>query len=246
MILQINAVCDIGCRKNSNEDMILLDKEMFRDGKRHTKFNIEDTLIIAVADGIGGLNKGEVASERVLTSLRDILSRIPSDLNTEELREVFNTFTIETHNSMPKEMGSTLAGLFFYQGKLFRYHAGDSRIYRLRQGELIRLTKDHSLRESGGRPDAPSNIITNSIGGGSSCFIEFEEIESPLFDNDIYLLSSDGMHDLVSTDEIHSALKKPEAEQKLTDFAKKRGGKDNISVITIMVSNIKTKEARRI
>jgi len=236
--LSVSAICDVGCKKPNNEDMILLQDEMFRDGKRQANFDIKDRLIIAVADGIGGLDKGEVASERVLTALRGILSKIPDDLNTEELHEVFKTFTSETHNSMPRDMGSTLAGLFFYQGKLFRYHAGDSRIYRMRRGELNRLTVDHSLRESGGQPTAPSNIITNAIGGGSSAFIEFAEIDFPFNNNDIYLLSSDGMHDLVSQGEILAALDKPKAAEKLTDLAKKRGGKDNISVITINIKEM--------
>jgi len=237
VILSVNAVCDAGCKKPNNEDMILLQDEMFRDGKRQAKFDTKNNITIAVADGIGGLNKGEVASERVLTDLRKILSKIPGDLSADELREVFNTYTAETHNSMPDDMGSTLAGLFFYQGKLFRFHAGDSRIYRMRRGELTRLTVDHSLRESGGQPTAPSNIITNAIGGGSTAFIEFAEV-APFINNDIYLLSSDGMHDLISRNEILAALKKPDTAEKLTLLAKKRGGKDNISVITI---NIKEK-----
>jgi len=239
IILSVSAVCDVGCKKPNNEDMILLQDHMFRDGKKQVEFDVKDRVIIAVADGIGGLDKGEVASEKVLSALRDILSKIPGDLSTEELREVFNTYTAETHNSMPKDMGSTLACLFFYKNKLFRCHAGDSRIYRMRRGELVRLTVDHSLRESGGQPAAPSNIITNSIGGGSSAFIEFAEIDLPFNNKDIYLLSSDGMHDLISPDEILAALKKSNAAEKLTGIAKKRGGKDNISVITIEIKEKK-------
>jgi len=239
VFLSVNAVCDVGKKKPNNEDMILIQDDMFRDGKRQANFAVEGRLIIAVADGIGGLNKGEIASERVLVALRDFLSKIPDDLSVEELREVFNTYTSETHRSMPSDMGSTLAGLFFYQGKLFRYHAGDSRIYRMRRGELARLTVDHSLRESGGQPNAPSNIIINAIGGGTSAFIDFAEVEFPFFNNDIYLLSSDGMHDLVSQNEILAALEKPKkAAEKLTGLAIKRGGKDNISVITIVIKEM--------
>jgi protein phosphatase len=91
------------------------------------------------------------------------------------------------------------------------------------------------LRESGGQKDAPSNIITNALGGGSSAFIEFAEVEFPFRDNDIYLLSSDGMHDLVPQSEILAVLGKSKAAEKLTGLAKKRGGKDNISVITINI-----------
>ncbi|MCL2763829.1 MAG: protein phosphatase 2C domain-containing protein [Treponema sp.] len=232
-------VCDIGCKKPNNEDMVLLHDKMFRDGKLHLVFDAKKRLVFAVADGVGGLNKGEVASELVLTSLRDILEKIPGDLSNEELREVFNTYTSETHAKLNKDMGSTLVGLFIYNDKLFRFHAGDSRIYRLRRGELERLTVDHSLCESGGQKDAPSNIITNSIGGGASSFIEFAEIPFPFFNNDIYLLSSDGMHDLVSQEEITKVLSNSKnAAEKLVELAKKYGGKDNISVVII---NIKEK-----
>jgi protein phosphatase len=237
--LSVSAVCDIGRVKPNNEDMILIQDEMFRDGKKQAAFGEYDRLVIAVADGVGGLNKGEVASEKVLTSLRDFLKGIPDDLSAEELHEVFNTYTSETHKSLSKDMGSTLVGLFFYNDKLFRFHAGDSRIYRLRRGELKRLTVDHSLRESGGQKDAPSNIITNSLGGGSSAYIEFAEVDNPFYNNDIYLLSSDGMHDLVPKDEIQSALEKQDAAEKLKDNANKKGGKDNISVVTITLKESK-------
>jgi protein phosphatase len=237
--LSVSAVCDIGRVKPNNEDMILIQNELFRDGEKEVVFKEWERLVIAVADGVGGLNKGEVASEKVLTALRDFLNGIPGDLSTDELREVFNTYASETHKSLSSDMGSTLAGLFFYNNKLFRYHAGDSRIYRLRRGELKRLTVDHSLRESGGQKDAPSNIITNSLGGGASAFIEFAEIENPFVLNDIYLLSSDGMHDLVPKNEILSALEKKDAAKNLKDAANKKGGKDNISVITITLKESK-------
>ena len=233
--LTVNAVCDIGCKKPSNEDMILLHDTMFRDGEKKAAYDAKGRVIIAVADGVGGLDNGEIASEQVIKSLRNILANIPDDLSNEELRNVFDTYCSETHTGMPKDMGSTLVGLFFYNSKLFRYHAGDSRIYRLRRGELERLTVDHSLRESGGQKNAPSNIITNSIGGGSSTFLEFAEIEFPFYNNDIYMLSSDGMHDLVSQKEIQDVLDKPNAAQMLTDIAKQKGGKDNISVVTIHI-----------
>jgi len=233
--LSVSAICDIGCKKPNNEDMILLNNEIFRDGIRRVELDIDNRVVIAVADGIGGLDKGEEASELVLTRLRDLLSKIPNDLSYDELRDVFNIYAAETHSSIPQSMGSTLVGLFAYNGKLFRYHAGDSRIYRMRKNELSRLTVDHSLRESGGQLNAPSNVITNSLGGGKSAFIELSEIENPFINNDIYLLSSDGMHDLVEFNEITSALKSLSPAKKLVSMAKKRGGRDNISVIIIKV-----------
>ena len=237
MILSVAAICDIGCKRSCNQDMILLHDVMFRDGIKQAEFNTEQRVIIALADGVGGLARGEIASEQVLKALSDFLMDISDNLSNEELNEVFNRYSTETHEAMNHKMGSTLVGLFLYNGKLFRYHAGDSRLYRMRHGYLERLTIDHSLRESGGQKNAPSNVITNAIGGGSPAFIEFAEINLPFYDNDIYMLSSDGMHDLVPQSEISDAMKKTNPAQKLTDIAKSYGGKDNISVITIKIES---------
>ena len=237
-ILSVYGVCDIGCKKPNNEDMILLNDEIFRDGSRQKEFNINERLAIAVADGIGGLEKGEAASEMALARLKELLGKIPDDLSNHELKKVFDVYTQETHKSMSDGMGTTLVGLFIYQGKVFRFHAGDSRIYLLRNGGLMRLTIDHSLRESGGNPNAPSNIITNSLGGGGSAFIEFAEVDQPFLNGDTYLLSSDGLHDLVPPDVISDTLILPESAEKLLALAKENGGKDNISIITITVEEI--------
>ena len=243
-ILSVYGVCDIGLKKPNNEDMILLNDEMFRDGSRQKEFDADKRTVIAIADGIGGLDRGEAASEMALVRLKEVLEKIPDDLNNQELKEVFDVYTQETHNAMSQGMGSTIAGLFVYRGKVFRFHAGDSRIYLLRDGGLRRLTIDHSLRESGGNPDAPSNIITNSLGGGGSAFIEFEEVDRPFLDNDICLLSSDGMHDLVPPDIISDTLIQPDAEglqaaERLLEIAKENGGNDNISIVTIEVQEQK-------
>jgi protein phosphatase len=236
--LSVYGVCDIGLKKPNNEDMVLLGDEIFRDGSRQKEFEDSKRLVIAVADGIGGLDKGEVASETVLTRLRDMLAKVPDDLTNDELKEVLDVYTKETH-SMLLQGGSTLVAIFVYQGKVFRFHAGDSRIYLMRDGGLRRLTTDHSLRESGGDPNAPSNIITNSIGGGGTSFLEFAEIEQPFMNGDMYLLSSDGLHDIVSVSDIWDTLLLPETEgppaEKLLVLAKEAGGKDNISIITIKV-----------
>jgi len=119
--------------------MILLNDEMFRDGSRQKEFDTGNNVVIAVADGIGGLDRGEAASEMALSRLKELLEKIPDDLNNQELKEVFDVYTQETHNVMSQGMGSTIAGLFVYQSKVFRFHAGDSRIYLLRDGGLRRL-----------------------------------------------------------------------------------------------------------
>jgi len=242
--LCVYGICDVGLQRTNNEDMIMLGDEIFRDGSMQKEFACEQKVAVAVADGIGGFGKGEIASETVLAKLRDVLAKIPDDLSDEELKEVFNVYAEETHNFLlQSEGGSTLAGLLIYKTKAFRFHAGDSRIYLMRDGGLRRLTMDHSLRESGNQPNAPTNMITNSLGGGKNTFIEFAEIEQPFVNNDIYLLCSDGLHGVVSVGDIIDALLLPETEpseayaKKLLALAKAAGGKDNISIITIKTCN---------
>lgn len=237
-ILTVYGACDIGLVKPNNEDLVLLGKDMFRDGSRKAEYDLEHTVAFAVADGIGGCEKGEVASQIVLTRLNDMLGKIPDGLDNDELRELFDVYARETHGAIPVG-GSTLVGLLFYEGRLYRFHAGDSRLYLLKDGGLRRLTVDHSPRESGGNPNAPSNYISNSLGGGASAFIEFAEIKQPLASGDIYLLSSDGLHDLVPPEVISDTLTTPESElgephaEQLLRLAKTAGGKDNISIITV-------------
>ena len=100
---------------------------------------------------------------------------------------------------------------------------------------------DHSLRELGGNPNAPTKIITNSLGGPGSAFIEFAEVEQPFLKGNIYLLSSDGLHDLVSPAVISDTLIQSQTEgtdttEKLLELAKDKGGLDNISIITIIIT----------
>jgi len=241
-LLSVYGTCDIGCVKPNNEDMILLGEDIFRDTSRRFIFETDKTIVIAVADGIGGMEDGEVASEMTLTGLLSLVKNFGEGLTGSQIKEAFENFTKQTHLAIGERGGSTLAGLLFYEDRLYRYHAGDSRIYLLRDNELSRLTVDHSLCESGGDPTAPPNIITNSFGGGGSAFIDFAEIDPPQH-KDIYLLTSDGLHDMVSFDVIRGVMKIPEEEQeealaeKLLFLSKKAGGKDNISVITVKISN---------
>ncbi len=241
MRISVSAICDIGLVRSSNEDMILVDDKLLRDGRYSAEIiNKNDKpFVLAVADGMGGLENGEEASAMVLERLLYFMHGIPGDLSDDEIAEVFRTFAEETHMEVPKNSGSTLVGILFYRGKAFRFHAGDSRLWLFSHGLLKRLTMDHSLRESGSMPDAPSNIITNSFGGGGKMFLEFTPIDVGLSSTDIILLSSDGLHDIVHTDEIEDILKtNPCPLEALVSAAESGGGKDNISVIIASIQEV--------
>jgi len=235
--LDVQAVCDLGRVRTNNEDMILVGNTLVRDTSLVQGFDLggRENLCLAVADGMGGLDRGEEASQFVLERLATLVARLPHDLDEGELQEVFEVFADETHARIPSGSGSTLVGVLFYGDRAYRFHAGDSRLWRYRDGLLERLTKDHSLRERGNQPKAPSNILVNSFGGGSFCFVEFGPVD--LRPGDRLLLSSDGLHDLINPGQIEALIREApqDSPTRLLEAALAHGGKDNISILTALL-----------
>ena len=135
-------------------------------------------------------------------------------------------------------MGATLVGLLHYQGRLFFVSAGDSRIYRFRDSTLMQVSRDHSLRELCATPDMPGNIILNSFGGGSSFFIDAGLAARKVLNEDVYLLCSDGVSDMLSDLEIEAILGADGREDSLLAAAMNKGGQDNISYALVEVSGV--------
>lgn len=245
MILEAEVRCDVGKVRLNNEDMVLLGDQLIRDAsasKHYSIGHIPERLVLAVADGMGGAQAGEVASETALARLRELPRHLPDDLTGDELQEVFTVWAAETHrillamgDARPecKGMGTTVVALFCYHDAAYRFHAGDSRLYRLRNGELQRLTRDHSARERDPSAHHASNLLVNSLGAGEQSWLEFAPLEGGLQPNDRFLLSSDGLHDLVDDTVIGRLLagERAAAADTLVRIAYAQGGKDNISIL---------------
>jgi len=211
---------------------------------------------------MGGHNAGEVASNLALNLLcRQFLSSPKGTLQKEEIKESLRKSIISAHNAiidMSKNnphyygMGTTIVGVYFTADGFYVYHVGNSRLYRLRNGSLKQLTKDHSLvqslidlgqitvEESYNHPQ--KNVITNSLGGGSDkCEPEITDNYTE-FEGDIFLLCSDGLSDMASEDVIEGILNsKKNIQEKvdwLIDTANENGGKDNITTILIKVEEV--------
>ena len=243
MILSIDAFSDLGCVREQNEDMVLVQGEMIRDDKLQLQLEPMEGFpaVVAVADGMGGHNGGEFASELVVQSLDEFAHGLNRGLSFDELKTLFNEWIGMIHAeivSKGKEipaflnMGTTLVGLLVYESRIFWYNAGDSRLYRFRGGILSQVSSDHSMREMVD-PTAPSNMICNSIGGGDEVFIDFTEISETVFDDDLFILCSDGLNDMLSDDRIESLLEQHADATQLVGQAKQAGGKDNVSVVLI-------------
>lgn len=252
MELYIDAKCDVGRAREHNEDMILFLNEPLRDGKLEYQYSKKLPVscdILAVCDGMGGANGGEVASERTILSLKEYINTSMPRLNDYEQmcdglrswQQVMHRQLIDSARTNPEleGMGCTLVGLCFIHGHIFHINCGDSRLYRLRDRTLKQLTRDHSLREElGGDQRVDSNVIINSIGGGERTYLDITEITDTVEMNDLYLLCSDGLSDMLTDEEIAAVLCRQATADALVEAANEKGGADNISACLIQVGYI--------
>ena len=243
----ISASSQTGPVRISNEDIILVAGELVRNRVYHTEISIgkSSRFSIALADGLGGSNGGEVASRETLASLRFFVGDMPQGLTSVEFREVMNEW-LESVNLMIASkghvdpallnMGTTMVALICYDGRFFVVNCGDSRLYRMRAGMLRQLTVDHSLDMLSGNP-ADANIVTNSIGGGAdSSWLDISEITSDMRSGDIYMLCSDGLSNMLDAGQISNLLCSgtPDADL-LCSAAISAGGYDNVSACVITI-----------
>ena len=202
----LTAASRVGNVRSNNEDMILAFDRFIRSDIYQTVLAPEnlDRFIVAVADGMGGHNAGEVAS-RVNKSMSD--------------------------------MGTTLVGLLYYGKRYFWMNCGDSRLYRLRDGQLEQITTDHSLINAEGEKKH-SNVITNCIGAGcDDTFIDMIEFTDDFKIGDTYVLCSDGLNDMVPDVIIARMLQEGATANDLCEEAIAAGGFDNVSVCVLRVEN---------
>ncbi len=234
------AICNVGCVRSNNEDMAYVAGTILRDGEVAGSVELSDgVMAFSVADGIGGYEGGEIASEIVIRSFARFIKGLNADYKDKILTELkqwaisANRLILDSSSIRPElsDMGSTFIGIVLCHDKLWLINVGDSRCYRFRQGVLKLLSVDHSERNRTGNADMPSNIIYNYMGNHPADFISDVVSLKPM-DGDIYLLCSDGLSDLVDFDNIEEAIEYP---HQLLQLALQAGGKDNITLITIKV-----------
>ena len=238
--IEITAASRIGCVRHQNEDMILVGSRFVRNDAFHTQVELtnQDRYIVAVADGMGGHNRGDIASSDVLHNLQFYYHDLPAGFGPSEFNETLVEWLDGINNLVAskgradeqfKGMGTTLVGFAFYEGEYYSLNCGDSRLYRFRDHELTQLTTDHSLSTLMGT-EKHSSVITNCIGGGcTTSYIDIVRMTSDVIQGDCYMLCSDGLTDMLSDQEI-SALMSAEADANgLCDAAIAAGGLDNVS-----------------
>lgn len=246
MIFNISVDSRVGCVRENNEDMVLVGEHFVRDGKLHVQVDLaeKDRYLIALADGMGGHNSGEVASSDVLHNIQFYYGDIPSGLTPGDLNESFCEWLESMNNTLDakgrvdlelKNMGTTFVSLAYYEKEFYWLNCGDSRLYRMRDGKLGQVTTDHSLSNMMGTT-AHSNVITNCIGGGcKTSFLDMVQYTENVQPGDVFVLCSDGLNDMISDADIESILLSGKNASALCDAAIEAGGYDNVSVVVIRV-----------
>lgn len=235
------AKTDIGKARDMNQDYYYISPE-----------NSEIKIYI-LADGMGGYKGGEVASKLATISVKNYIennfSKIPKE-KEEILKLIKNAMEyanmiVYEQSKDDKElegMGTTLEVCLIYNNRAYIGHIGDSRIYIIRDN-LKKVTTDHSYVEklvkdgSITKEEAinhpKKNMLTKAL--GCTAYAEPDTIEQELLKEDIILMCSDGLTNMIEEEKIHNIVKEnnKEAAEKLIELANENGGYDNITAIVI-------------
>lgn len=242
MTFEFHAKTDPGRTRANNEDAVAFDEAL---------------QVALLADGMGGYNAGEVASSMAIASVLEQIGHAcaPAEPAPDPARRRFaleqsivaasdSIYAAACADRDYMGMGTTLVVALFQPPGVVVGHVGDSRCYRLRDGVLERLTRDHSLLQE--QLDAGlitpqqaalsdmRNLVTRALGVELSVLPEIHE--HAVQPGDLYLLCSDGLNDMVDEDRIAAILGEPGASlarkaDTLIDAANANGGRDNVSVL---------------
>lgn len=239
--MKIGYKSDVGRIRENNEDSLLVIQE-----------HSPDYCVFAVADGMGGHQAGEVASAMAIEGLKKFFVK-QNIINktyqkSEHIQKLINNINSNIYNvSLEKPelhgMGTTLTSVLYRQNQLYISHIGDSRVYRINDEGIEQLTEDHSLvagliregtiTKEQARSHPQKNVITRAI--GTDLNVKSDTYHYTLQDEDIILLCTDGLSNLVSESEIKHIIESnvdlQEAANSLVQLANAKGGTDNITLI---------------
>lgn len=242
--------CNNGKKRANNEDNFFFNNTTLmleHNGLRNAIYMdgpIKRGLTFAVFDGMGGENFGEVASFSAANCLKteEKNNKNVFVAKKRHLKEVCNKMNnavyLAAQAQSTEHMGTTMVAFCFTPNHVFACNIGDSRAYRFRNGELLQLSQDHiERRPEGNSKKAP---LSQYLGmDPKEIVIEPYIIKGELKRNDIYLLCSDGLTDMVSSVDICDILLNQETAtacvEVLMKTALENGGRDNITVIVCKI-----------
>ena len=232
-----SAVTHVGLVRQINEDAFL---------------ERPDIGIWAVADGMGGHHAGDVASSSIVRALNDThpsdrLSQYVNDIEDRLIGVNSRLRQMAAEHNDNRTIGSTIIALVALEQHCAILWAGDSRAYRMREGEITQLTRDHSqveemverglLQPEDADHHPASNVITRAVGASDVLYVDVDLHE--LKSGDRYLLCSDGLYKHLDSNDIGEQLKSEQSLQQITqnlvDLTLDRGASDNVTVVLMQV-----------
>ena len=226
---------DLGRQRQGNEDNLFVRAPLF-----------------AVADGMGGAQAGEVASEMAVDSFT---SGLPEGSPSDGLRLIIERANRAIHDRSRTEaktagMGTTVTAAYVGEREVTIAHVGDSRAYLLRDGDLTRLTKDHSLvgelvergklTEEQAEMHPQRSVITRALGSEPDVEVDIEIYQARA--GDVFMLNSDGLTSMVQEPRVKQILEAgaslEQAWRELIAAANEAGGRDNITVILFRLEEV--------
>jgi protein phosphatase len=247
VILEFASLSDTGMVRSGNEDALAL---------------APDLRLAILADGMGGYNAGEVASGMACALLKNELASSPfatgdTTIPTEQAhawlqgaigRTNAAIFQLAQSQMQYAGMGTTLVLVLFHGKKLTVAHLGDSRLYRLRNKQLMQITSDHSVLQAQidagiltpeqAKQSTHKNLVTRALGVEPQVQAEIHDYQT--LQGDLYLLCSDGLSDMLGEAEMQQLLHDEQHQpalcvDHLIARANQNGGRDNVSAILVKV-----------
>jgi protein phosphatase len=239
MKVEIDALCQKGLVRDNNEDALSVGGFILRDNVTNITVDTpeEGSFYLLVSDGMGGHDDGEEASEFTLNEIKKKFDdkMIGAETFEDDMRDITNAISMELNRMAAEKgqqlpMGCTLTGLVWHYGRIWLVNAGDSRTYRYRNGMLRQLTIDETERGITGDPNA-DKFLLNCIGAGQQGRLTIIDMEGKLLEDDMVLVCSDGLTDMVTDEQLEEALAETPTAADLYRLACEGGGVDNVSVI---------------
>ncbi|MET1110099.1 MAG: protein phosphatase 2C domain-containing protein [Allosphingosinicella sp.] len=210
----------------------------------------EEIGLWAIADGMGGHDKGEWASALIIEELAGIVLPEAFEASCNEIAERIhraNRIIFEKAEEQATQIGSTIVALYVRERRFAILWVGDSRAYLLRGGVLHQLSRDHSqvqemvdrglLRPEEAESHPMSHILARAVGVADT--LEVDVVQDEVEPGDTFLLCSDGLHGYVPESEIAAVMHSPipaDAAGRLVDATLECGAPDNVTVITVRFS----------
>ena len=241
-MIKAYAKSDKGNVRETNEDYFYISN------------SLDQIELFLLADGMGGYNGGEIASQLAIQTAKNYIENNFKDIEKDRdsiiqllgsSMEYANMVVYEKAKENPElqGMGTTLEICLIYNNKAYIGHVGDSRIYRVRKQFIRKLTQDHSyvqklvkegtITKEQAEHHPQKNMLMKAL--GCNAFVEPDVMVKGFLKDDILIMCSDGLSNMVDQQTIYEMASKniEQATKDLVQLAKDRGGYDNITVVII-------------